>query len=61
MPLWPFESKKKQKIASVIVILIGIILMIGMPTLKFFNMTISGFVAGLILAFIGLLYLLDVQ
>lgn len=62
MVLFPFEKKKSQKLASVISMIIGVLLMISTPIIKLgTRLTISGFVVGAIIAFLGLLYFLDIQ
>ena len=63
MVLWPFHKKRIQRLTSVITIIIGIMLMITTPAgFKLYaGITISGFVIGLIIAFVGFLYFMDVQ
>jgi len=63
MTLFPFEKKKTQKSFSVIAIIIGIFLMVSSPTGMVFNIgvTVSGFILGLLIAFTGFFYLMDVQ
>ena len=62
MTLFPFKYKKNQKMVSIIAIIIGFILMVSTPVFKLNSQfTISGFVLGLIIGFLGFIYLIDSQ
>ena len=60
--LFPFRRKNSQKLGSIIAMIIGVLLMVSTPIIRLSNsFTLSGFVAGVIIALIGFVYFLDVQ
>lgn len=60
--LFPFKEKRTQRFSSIAGMVIGALLMVSAPIIQISNsFSISGFIAGLIIFFIGLLYFLDVQ
>ncbi|MBI2628644.1 hypothetical protein HYW74_01010 [Candidatus Pacearchaeota archaeon] len=60
--LYPFRIKRNQRFSSIAGMIIGALLMVSSPIIEISNaLTISGFVVGLIIFFIGLLYFLDAQ
>ncbi|MBS3108627.1 hypothetical protein J4409_02025 [Candidatus Woesearchaeota archaeon] len=60
--LYPFRHMASQKVTSIIAMIIGVLLMITTPIFRLgTNLTISGFVVGVIVALIGFLYFLDVK
>lgn len=62
MTLKPFRRKKNQKLASIIAMVVGGVLMVLTPVFKISeSVSISGFVIGVIIALIGFVYFLDVQ
>ncbi|MCX6748712.1 MAG: hypothetical protein NT076_03835 [Candidatus Pacearchaeota archaeon] len=61
MVLFPFKRKKNQKLASIIAMIIGVLLMISTPIIKLgMGFTISGFVVGGIITLLGFVYFLDI-
>lgn len=62
MVLFPFSKKNTQKLVSIIAMIIGVLLMVSTPIIKLSNsLTLSGFVAGVIIALLGFVYFMDVQ
>jgi hypothetical protein len=60
--LYPFRIKRTQRFSSIFGMILGALFMVSSPIIRISNtMTISGFVGGLIIFFVGLLYFLDVQ
>jgi len=60
--LYPFKRRRTQRFSSIVGMIIGALFMISSPIIKISNtITLSGFIAGLIIFFVGLLYFLDVQ
>ncbi len=58
--LFPFRRKRDQQNASIFIIVIAFLFMVGSPILSLGKIyTISGFSLGAILGIIGLLYLFD--
>lgn len=57
--LFPFHSKKQQKIFGIMGTLIGIVLMLLNPVIPFISDYISSLALGIILALLSLLYLLE--
>ena len=59
--LFPFKHRASQKVISIIAMIIGILLMITTPIFRLgTNLTISGFVVGVIVALMGFVYFLDI-
>lgn len=62
MVLTPFKNERTQKITSAIIVLISVLAM-GSENIRYFNIlgiTFNLFVIGMVVAFIGMLYFLDV-
>ena len=60
--LFPFRNRQSQKVISIIAMVIGFLLMITTPIFRLgTNLTISGFIVGVIIALIGFVYFLDVK
>ena len=60
--LFPFKNKNYQRAWSVFFIILGILIMIVKPLSNFIeNLGLNAFVIGLILAFVGFFYFMDVQ
>lgn len=59
--LFPFKKKDSQKISSVIALIVGVLMMISPTTLPIGFYKINTFILGIILAFLGFIYLLDIQ
>ena len=60
--LYPFRRIRTQRFSSITGMIIGALFMISSPIVKISNtIIISGFITGLIIFFVGLLYFLDVQ
>jgi len=60
--LWPFKEKKTQKLVSIVTLIIGILIMIASPTiLNIGNYKISSFILGMLMAFVGIFYIIDSQ
>ena len=60
MPTYPFKKEASQKVVSLIALLIGAGLMITTPIAKLQTIEFNGFVAGILIFFIGLIYFFDV-
>lgn len=61
MVLSPFGKKNSQKLASIIVMIIGVLLLVTAPVIPVGGFNLSGFIIGAIITLIGFVYFLDVQ
>ncbi len=61
MATWPFKNKQTQRLFSILLIIIGVILMVTTPAIRLGQVQFSGFVTGAILGFLGLFYLVELQ
>ena len=60
MVLFPFERKRKQQNASIVILVVAFLLIVGSPIIQLGEAySISSFVLGAILGVIGLIYLLE--
>ena len=60
--LFPFRKERTQRAWSVFFIVLGVLIMIVGPLSRFIqNLGLNAFVIGLILAFVGFFYFMDVQ
>lgn len=62
MVMYPFNRRRTQRNTSILFMIVGALLMISTPIIRISNsITLSGFIAGLLVFFLGFLYFLDVQ
>lgn len=60
--MFPFKNKNNQRALSIIFIILGILIMIAKPLFNLIeNLGLNAFITGLILAFVGFFYFMDVQ
>lgn len=60
--MWPFKRKDTQKLLSVIFIIMGLLLMTVKPISEAVDsIGLNSFIIGMIIAFVGLFYFMDVQ
>jgi len=60
--MWPFKNKNTQRGLSIFFIILGILIMIIEPLSNILNnLGLNSFVTGLIIAFVGFFYFMDVQ
>lgn len=60
--MWPFKEKKTQRGLSIFFIILGLLIMIVKPLANVVNnIGLDSFVTGLIIAFAGFFYFMDVQ
>lgn len=60
--MWPFKNKNIQRGLSVFFIILGLLIMIVKPfSVIISNLGLNAFITGLIIAFAGFFYFMDVQ
>jgi NADH:ubiquinone oxidoreductase subunit 3 (subunit A) len=60
--MWPFKNKNIQRGVSIFLIIIGILIMIITPLSNIINnLGLNAFITGLIIAFVGFFYFMDIQ
>ncbi len=60
--MFPFKNKNNQIIWSIFFIVLGVLIMIIKPLSNFVDsLGLNAFITGLIIAFIGFFYFMDVQ
>jgi len=60
--MWPFKNKNTQRGWSIVLIILGILIMIVRPLSNLISsLGLNSFITGLIIAFAGFFYFMDVQ
>ena len=60
--MWPFKNKNTQRAVSVLFIILGILIMIVKFLSDLINtLGLNSFITGLVIAFAGFFYFMDVQ
>ena len=60
--MWPFRNKSTQRGWSIFVIILGLLIMIVKPISNIIdNLKLNPFITGLIIAFVGFFYFMDIQ
>mgnify|MGYP001563500984 FL=1 len=60
--MWPFKNKNIQRGVSIFFIILGILIMIINPLSNIINdIGLNAFITGLIIAFAGFFYFMDIQ
>jgi len=62
MIMFPFRNPNTQRVLSIIFIIFGVLIMISKPLSNLIDsIGLNAFVTGLILAFVGFFYFMDIQ